>query len=305
MKAWWKAVWERLLTPKKGIILADLLIATLSIAGALTMVFLGYSGVFSYPMYALAALSLAYTVYLFVKVFPKWRAGLWEKLSRKKFTRNLTQNYTFRTLVFATGSFVVNVGFVVYNTVFAIWTGNGWYGCLAGYYLLLGALRGCVFAWDKRAKKRVEGQENRYKILQLKNYRRCGIALFALDGAMAVAVTLMVLAQKPTKYTEITAIVFAAYSVYKISLAIWNIFKAKKTKDMQIQSFRNVGLADAAISLLSLQTTLVATFSTEGESMLALNAVTGAFVCLFTVGMGVFMVVKSTKLLRENNLKNE
>ncbi len=273
-------------------------VALLTVIVSLIFVLIEYMGVLSYVVYALAACSLAYTVYTVVRFLPRIKGGVQAKLKSRAFTKKLTENYSFRTLVFAGCSFLINLGFVLFNTVFAILTGNAWYGCLAGYYFLLSLLRGGVF-WAGRRAKIYGEKEGDYRLRQLKNYGWCGVALFVLDMAMAVAVTFMVRDQKPTKYTEIMAIVFAVYSCYKITLAIWNIFKAKKTQDPQIQSFRNIGLVDAAISLLSLQVSLISTFSSEGGNMLLLNAITGAFVCLLTMGVGILMIVQASKKIKE------
>ncbi len=294
MKDFFKAFWKRVSNPPVWGLLLAWGITLASVGAALTIVFIGYVGWISYLAYALAALSLAYTVYVCVSLAPALKKRVRARLQKGRFTRAMTENYSFRTLVLTTCSFVLNIAFVLFNTAFAILTGNAWFGALAGYYFLLSVLRGGVFYLDGRAKKRGD-----YALARVKNYRLCGVALFLLDVAMAVAVTMMVAEQKPTRYGEITAIVFATWSVYKISFAIWNIFKARRTKDWQIQAFRNIGLADAAISLLSLQTTLVATFSAEGESMLLLNATTGAFVCLFTVGMGILMIIQANKKMKE------
>ncbi len=287
MKAFWKFFKE----PQSWFIWVSVLCMLVCVAAALTFVCIGYTGFLSYIAYALAACTLGYTVYLFVRFAPKMKASIMAGLQRHTFTRNLTGDYSFRTLVFALCSFAINLAFVAFNTVFALLTKNAWYGSLAGYYFLLSCLRGFVFYGEKRAKTLPE-EEGRVKRLQ--NYGLCGVALFLLDVAMAVAVTFMVLQEKPNSYTEIMAIVFAAYTFYKLTLAIWNIFKAKKVQDLQIQAFRNISLVDAAISLLSLQVTLVATFS-EGEGMLALNAMTGACVCLLTVGIGVWMILQANK----------
>ncbi len=298
MKGFLKKSIEIFKAPKLFTLCIVWTVTLLAVAGALVCVFVGYTGVLSYVVYVVAACSLGYTVYTLVRCIPTIKEQVKEKLKSKKFTRELTENYSFRTLVLSVCSFAVNLSFVAFNTIFSILTKNEWYASLAGYYFLLGFLRGGVFWADKRAKKAAK-TAGEYRQKQLKNYRVCGVALFVLDMAMAVAVTFMVLDQKPTKYTEITAIVFAAYSFYKISLAIWNIFKAKKTNDPQIQALRNIGLVDAAISLLSLQVTLLSTFSAEGENMSAMNAATGAGVCLLTMGLGILMIVQATKGIKE------
>ncbi len=290
MKEKLRKICSSLKAPSAGILALAWILTACGVVGSLIMVVAGYTGWLSYPTYALAACLLAYTTYTVVRFAPKIKAGVHTTLKKSKFTRSMAENYGFRTLVFAGCSFLMNLGFVVFNTVFALLTNDAWYGCLAGYYFLLSGLRGLVFWWNRRAK---EGELS--PALQRRNYGLCGWVLLVLDFAMAVAVTFMVLDQKPTQYTEITAIVFATWSVYKISLAIYNVFKARKTKNLQIQSFRNIGLVDAAVSLLSLQVTLVSTFSEEGADMFLLNAIVGACVCLFGIGVGVFMIIKSRR----------
>ncbi len=295
MKEKWRKALAFLKAPPRWVIAVCFSLTPVFVALSLLCVFLGAAGIFSYSIYALSACALAYAVYLLVRLAPQIKGWGLGTLRRGKFTRELTENYGFRTLVFAGFSLLINFGFVLFNAVFAILTKNIWYGSLAGYYFLLGGVRGCVFWWERRARKRACGDEEYYRRLQWKNYGNCGVALLVLNFALSVAVTLMVLDQKPTKYSEITAIVFAAYTVYKIFFAVHNIFKAKKGKDLQIRSFRNIGLVDAAVSLLSLQTALVATFSTEGEDMLALNAVVGAAVCITAVAIAVVMLAQKRK----------
>ncbi len=294
MRKFFKRFWKYVSNPPLPFLLGAWAVTTAMIATALTLVFIGYTGWVSYLVYAMAATTLTYTAYTFVRLAPTLKMWVSDRLKKWKFTRAFAENYTFRSLVLAAASFIVNVGFVLFNTAFAFLTNDAWYGALAGYYFLLGTLRAGVFYFDNKTKGRAD-----YARVRIKNYRLCGIALFLLEIAMSVAVALMVLLQKPTKYSEISAIVFAAYSVYKITFAIWNIFKARRAKNWQIQAFRNLGLADAAISLLSLQTTLISTFSQEEGSMLLLNGLTGAFVCLFTLGMGVLMIVQANKKLKE------
>lgn len=72
-----------------------------------------------------------------------------------------------------------------------------------------------------------------------------------------------------------------------------------------LQSYRNINLTDAAVSLLSLQVTLVAVFSDEQTiNMNALNAVTGFVVCALTIVLGALMIVNATVRLKKINQAN-
>ena len=89
----------------------------------------------------------------------------------------------------------------------------------------------------------------------------------------------------------------AAYTFFKLTLAIYNIIKSKKSDDATIRGLRSISLADASVSLLALQTTLLFTFS-DGQGVGFANALTGATVCLFTLLLGIYTVINSNKQLK-------
>ena len=164
----------------------------------------------------------------------------------------------------------------------------------------MSVLRGVILVGSYQAKKRAAGDETVYSVYKLKLYRMCGIFLLILELALAAAVSLMILSTRPTEYSEIMAITSAAYTFYKIIFAIVNVFKVRRMQDPMLQCFRNINLTDAAVSLLTLQVTLVAVFSDERTEMMnILNAVTGFIVCALTVVMGILMIVRSTIRLKK------
>lgn len=120
-----------------------------------------------------------------------------------------------------------------------------------------------------------------------------------LDIALAAAITVMMLTQKPTVTGEIMAISSAAYTTYKVVMAIRNLIKAKSMQDPVVQTIRDIGLIDAFASVFSLEVTLITTFSEEGTltDMRMLMAISGFAVCAFTIGLGAYMIIKSAKKL--------
>ena len=95
------------------------------------------------------------------------------------------------------------------------------------------------------------------------------------------------------------AIASAAYTFYKVIFALYNAFKVRRMHDAVLQSFRNINLTDAAVSLLALQVTLVAVFSEGGFSTVALNSVTGFVVCVLTIALGISMIVRSCTMFKQ------
>ena len=252
-----------------------------------------------YIAYGVSAVFSVYTIYSLPRFIPKIKEMMLERAKSHPFANSLLTSYGFRTVAFSVLSFALNIGFAVFNAVLGVMTLSYWYAIFACYYIFLSVLRGVILVGSYQAKKRAAGDETVYSVYKLKLYRMCGIFLLILELALAAAVSLMILSTRPTEYSEIMAITSAAYTFYKIIFAIVNVFKVRRMQDPMLQCFRNINLTDAAVSLLTLQVTLVAVFSDERTEMMnILNAVTGFIVCALTVVMGILMIVRSTIRLK-------
>lgn len=269
------------------------------IAGTVALIVLNYMDWPVYIAYGVSAVFSVYTVYSLPRFIPKIKEMILERAKSHPFANSLLTSYGFRTVAFSALSFVINIGFAVFNAVLGVITLSYWYAIFACYYIFLSVLRGVILVGSYQAKKRAADDETVYADYKLKLYRMCGIFLLILELALAAAVSLMILSTRPTEYSEIMAITSAAYTFYKIIFAIVNVFKVRRMQDPMLQCFRNINLTDAAVSLLTLQVTLVAVFSDERTEMMnILNAVTGFIVCTLTVVMGILMIVRSTIRLK-------
>lgn len=269
------------------------------IAGTVALIVLNYMDWPVYIAYGVSAVFSVYTVYSLPRFIPKIKEMILERAKSHPFANSLLTSYGFRTVAFSVLSFVINIGFAVFNAVLGVITLSYWYAIFACYYIFLSVLRGVILVGSYQAKKRAADDETVYAVYKLKLYRMCGIFLLILELALAAAVSLMILSTRPTEYSEIMAITSAAYTFYKIIFAIVNVFKVRRMQDPMLQCFRNINLTDAAVSLLTLQVTLVAVFSDERTEMMnILNAVTGFIVCALTVVMGILMIVRSTIRLK-------
>lgn len=254
-----------------------------------------------YVLFAAAAITLAYSVYTIVKFAPNIKNRLTSFLKKYEFTKHILEHYGFRTVVFATTAMSLNIIYVIFNGVVAIVSNSVWYGALAGYYIIITLLRSSIISYHK--KKRSIGnnasvhEESTDQELEIKKYKRCGIYLLILPVCLSAAITEMVVNNSAFVHWGWTVFAFAAYTFYKITMAILNVIKAHKSSDITLQALRNIGLADALVSILALQTSLLFAFSDGSGSGFA-NALTGAAVCVATVIMGIIMIIKSNKLMK-------
>ena len=279
--------------PSAPVLIVVGVLALLFVAGAVTAVCLGYTGVWAYVLYAGAAVFLAYALFLAVRQVPRIKQAFVRAAEKKPALRRVLHDYGARTVLFASFSFLVNIGYAVFQGVMGILAHSVWFGMLACYYLLLSGLRGGILLGEHRLRRRggeqIEGK--------LKLYRLCGISLMVLDLAMCAAVTQMVLYGSPVQNGAIQVIVSAAYTFYKAILAVVNFVKAKRLRDPVVQSLRGICAVDALISVVALETAMLATFG-GGDDMLALRAVTGFAACAAAIAIGITMTVFACRRLR-------
>jgi len=292
-----------------GFLLVLVYLLTLAaVVGSIVLVTVGensVSNIFSYVLFGLSAVLLGYTVYTIVIYAPHMRSKWRELLKRNRVTAKLLGNYGFRTAVFALFSFAVTLAFTIMNTVGAVRYGSVWYGAIAGYYAILMLLRGGTIAVGTVCAKKSEA-DNRERT-EWKIYRAGGACLLVLEIAMVAAVTQLMLSGRPTERGQIMAIANAAYTFFKLSMAIYNLVKAHKFRAPLTQALRNYSFADACMSVASLTVLMISTFAegTEGVSeMVNVKAIIGFAACASIIVLAIIMLVRAQKKIKAIDLKS-
>ncbi len=288
-----KNIWSKIKTPH-GIWLALFYVFfALITAGTLVLVILvPKQTLLHYLLYVLAALALTYFVYTMVIFAPKIKNNTIRFLQSHKFTNKVLEDYGYRTVVFAVISFIINMAYISLILVMAIMSKTAWYFTITAYYMVLAFMKGNVFY-----SKRKYGSE----VKQARALRFSGIMFVIMTIVFSGVIVLIYKANHYFEYAGILIYAVAAFTFYKLTLAIFNIFKARKQDDLYIENIRNINLASALISFIMLQVAMFQAFSPEHNLGFA-NALTGAGVSAIILVLGVLMVIKSNKRL--NALKN-
>lgn len=307
MKTWngvksftWK-LWQKIKSPKGWRLALVYLLTAAACAFAITAAILTtgereeiktWIAVIDYVSYGIAAVLLTYTVYTLVKILPKSYRAIKEKLRSHKVFGKLMENYGFRTVIFATFSVVATLAFAAYHAVIACLYHSVWFGALATYYIILLIIRGGIVLYHGKRR----GKE-RQKQREIRKYRGCGIGLMITISALSATIWEMVQNSVATRRAGLMIYVVATYTFYKITMSIVNFVKAKKQDDHTVDALRNINVADAAVALLALQASMLQEFSDTGLPIA--NAITGAGVCLFVFGLGLYMVIRSRYFMRK------
>lgn len=299
---WFKKFLLKLKTPRPLYAVLYSIFSVLFITATVVLLCLGYQEtILAYCSYAVSAILLTYLVYIVIYFAPKIKNGIINLLKKHKFTNELLESYGYRSLVFATFSFLINIAYAVFQAVIAIMSRSIWYGALATYYIALSLIRGGVVAISRKSQKNAIDPKR-----QVLSYRNCGIYLIILNFALTGAIVQMVFSDQGFRYPGLMIYVIATYTFYKLTMSIYNIFKARKQTDYTIQSIRNISFADSLVSLLALQTALLQEFSVNYQPILP-NSLTGGAISLIIIAIGIIMVVRGTKelkYLKQENITN-
>lgn len=94
--------------------------------------------------------------------------------------------------------------------------------------------------------------------------------------------------------------VTAIYTFYLIISASIDVVKYKKYKSLILSSIKAINLLTASVSILMLQTTMIATFSENNiEFMRLMNIITGSIISIVTLGISTYMIINGQKQLSQ------
>lgn len=185
-------------------------------------------------------------------------------------------------------STIINFAFNIFRLGDGLMRGAVWEISLACYYLFLVIVK-TTLLWNFR----YFDQEGEQKI-----YRRSGLLLLGL--AMLLIGMIIQMAVRPTgrNYNGNYMIyLVAAYSFYLIISAVVGMVKYRKSSSATLKVVKSVNLITASVSLLMLQTTMLATFGGDRLMIARMDGLTGA-------GVVILMVVIAVKLLRRDRRKH-
>lgn len=273
--------------PRLWFMLLIYFLTILVCGGAILVLCLGIDGVPAYILYGFAGLFLGYSIYTIVKFAPKIKTGIMALIHRFGFTRRLAGERDFRTLITSTMSLALNVAYAIFNIVIAIISRSLWYGAIGIYHLFLIAMRSDVLLSRNSQKK--------------SSYIRCASFLAILSLFLSLAVWQMVAKDLAFVRFGWTIYAYAAVAFYKITMAIIGFVKSRKNL-LVTRALRFISLADASISILTLQTSLLYTFGGNEVNKGMFNAITGAVVCTLTFGLGIAMIIMVMLENKRNNI---
>lgn len=205
---------------------------------------------------------------------------------RKKDLKNKLYRNLLVNLVYGTG-----------QTIQGAMIGSAWVGGNGLYNLGYGLAHLILVRCEKKLDRLADAKEK--ERTAWKYYTRSGVALFGINLTMTGLAFQMIWMRRGEFYDQIMVIAVAAYTFFKLTVAIIEVVQCRKNNSPILGASRNFALTEALMNLFSLQVALFDAFGQEFEYQLLMNSLTGGAVCLSTMLGGLGMVMHGRKRMNE------
>lgn len=210
------------------------------------------------------------------------------KIKGTKFGSRYFNDLSFRGSVSIYQGMTVNFLYVIFRIAAGIRYASVWFISMAAYYLVLGILRAyLIFSYRRKSDKKI-------------CYRRTAWLLFLLNIPMGGMILQMIKMNSGFYYPGYIIYLSAMYTFYTMILSVINLVKFRKLGDPVLSAAKVLNFVSAMMSILGLQTAMIAHFSKNGDSYRKLmNTLTGGIVYFIVIVIAVYMLLHSRKIKAE------
>ena len=180
-------------------------------------------------------------------------------------------------------SLVFNAAYALGNCTIGFFTHSWWFITVGAYYTVLAITRFSVLQVKRKAK------DNYDTVLFAR--RITGILLVVLSFCIVGVNIMSAVKDRGTAHHEIVMITIATYTFTKITVAIIGMVKTKRSDLPVSQTLRNISLADACVSIYTMQRSMLVSFpGMEAADILLLNIFTGTAVWVVILLLGINLI---------------
>lgn len=272
---------KALLFPHIAVALALLPVATASLV--YSMLYLEESSLFRIASYVLAF----YTLTIWSVRTPKMLRLVRAFKNENKYMKLWLGDPRLRTNVSLCAGILWNSAYAALLLGMGSYHRSSWFLSLAAYYVVLALMRFHLVSHTMRHRP---GEK---MVQELRHYRACGWIFLLINLALSCIMFHMIRQNRMMHHHEITTIAMAAYTFTTLTLAIVNVVRYRKYNSPAISAAKAISLAAACVSMLTLENTMLATFSgadmTPRIRQLFLS-LSGGAVSVFIIMMALYMI---------------
>ncbi len=180
-------------------------------------------------------------------------------------------------------SLTLNFFYATGNCIVGFLAQSWWFITVGAYYAVLTTTRFSVL----QIKRKAGGNYD----MEMFSKRITGILLIVLAFCILGITILSALKDRGTTFHEIVMITIATYTFTKITIAIIGMAKAKRSVSPVLKTLRNISLADACVSIYTMQRSMLVSFpGMQAAEIWVFNILTGTAVWITVLLLGINLI---------------
>lgn len=215
---------------------------------------------------------------------------LLQKFGNTELGHRVLTDPVFRLFIAANMNMGWNAVYAIFNGIMGIIYHSFWFVSMFAYYAVLSAMRFAVVS--SKGKKR--------KMSEARMMKALGVCMILLAIVVSGIVCMGIAEKHNPKYNIVVMITIAAYTFYIVIQAMISFVKAHRKKDPSMIMLRNISMASAIATILSLERSMLGTFGDASDRFsMTMTIISGAVAFLLVIAIGISMIVSKT-LCSEN-----
>ncbi len=199
--------------------------------------------------------------------------------------KRLLTDRRYRIVFAATISLILNLSYAVCHGVVGMMKRSWWFSALWAYYTILSITKFSAVLCERR-NYAVLSDNTEYFVMRVS-----GILLLLLSCVLAGVNYMSLRKNIATKYGKIVMITIAAYTFGKLATTIVRVVKERGNPSVLLAVIRRIGYAEAAVSVLTLQRSMIVSFGEmDDDTGCLMNILTGTGVYLLIFFLGIVMI---------------
>lgn len=286
-----KKLGKALLFPKNAVLLLLLPTATV----ALVYAFVGLNE--TNPLRIAAYVLSFYTLTVWCLRVPRLVNAVRRIKADNRYARRWLSDARLRMNVTLTGNVVWNGAYAALQLGLGLRYRSAWFYSLFGYYFCLAFMRFFLLRYSLRQRPGEDMPR------ELRHYRACGRVFLLMNLALSGMMLFMILEDRAARHHEVVTIAMAAYTFTSLTMAIVNVVRYRKYQSPVFSASKVVSLASASVSMLTLEASMLTTFSDGGmspQTQTLFLALSGGAVSILIITMAVYMIAKSSRTLKNS-----
>lgn len=245
----------------------------------------------AYAVYVLAFYTVSVLCLFFGKVLPKQYKEIKQKIYANPFGNKYMTDAAFKVRVSLYFSLAINLAYSAFKLISGIFYSSLWIEAFAVYYILLSVIRFILL-------HHIERKKDAGLIEEYRSYRISAVLMMFINLTLSGIVLNMIVKNEAAAYSDIYVITSAAYTFYILTVSIIDLVKYRKYKSPVMSSAKAIRFAQALVSLLSLEASMLVQFGDDKSYRRLMLALTGAGVCIIVLAMSVYMIIRSVKEIK-------